>query len=124
MMATIGSQIGQFIERKRAENALREAEAELARVNRVMTLGALVASIAHEVNQPLGAIVTSAASCSRWLAAQPPDLERAARALDRIVRDGNRASEVITRIRGLVKRQAPRKDWVDINETILAACRT
>ena len=106
-------------ERKRAEAALREAEADLARVNRVATLGALVASIAHEVNQPLAAMVNSAASCSRWLAGQPPDLQRAHRALDRIVRDGNRASDVVARIRALVKRQLPRKEIVDLNEAIL-----
>jgi len=103
----------------RAEEALRRAQAELARVNRVTTLGVLAASIAHEVNQPLGAMVTSAASCSRWLAAQPPDLERAHRALERIGQDGRRASEIITHIRTLVKRQPPRRDRVDINEAIL-----
>jgi C4-dicarboxylate-specific signal transduction histidine kinase len=106
-------------ERKRAEDALREAEADLARVNRVATLGALVASIAHEVNQPLAAMVNSAGSCSRWLAGQPPDLQRAHRALDRIVRDGNRASQVVARIRALVKRQLPLEDMVDLNEAIL-----
>jgi PAS domain S-box-containing protein len=119
MMATIGSQIGQFIERKRAENALQLAEAELAHVTRVTTLGELTASIAHEVNQPLGAIVTSAASCARWLAAKPPKMAKAQRALERIVSDGRRAGEVIKRIRALAKRQAPRKSWLDINETII-----
>src|SRR5262249_36239897 len=82
-------------------------------------MGELTASIAHEVNQPLGAIVTSAASCARWLAANPPNMEKALRSLQRIVNDGRRASEVIGRIRGLMKRQAPRKSWLDINETIL-----
>ena len=101
-----------------ASEALREAEAQLARVNRVTTLGVLAASIAHEVNQPLGGVVTSAASCSRWLAADPPDLERARRSLERIAKDGRRASEVIDRIRALVQRHAPRRDAVDINETI------
>jgi PAS domain S-box-containing protein len=119
MMATMGSQIGQFAERKRAENALQLAQAELAHVTRVMTMGELTASIAHEVNQPLGAIVTSAASCARWLAADPPKRDKALRALERIVNDGRRAGEVIGRIRGLMKRQAPRKDWLDINETLL-----
>ena len=106
-------------ERKRAEDALREAQAELVRVNRVATVGVLAASIAHEVNQPLGAMVTGAASCSRWLAARPPDLPSAQRALDRIVRDGNRASDVVARVRALVKRQLPRKEVVDLNEAIL-----
>jgi PAS domain S-box-containing protein len=118
VLATIGSQIGQFAERKRAESALQLAQTELAHVTRVMTMGELTASIAHEVNQPLGAIVASAGSCARWLAATPPQLEKALRALERIVKDGKRAGEVIGRIRALVKRQAPRKGWLDINETI------
>jgi C4-dicarboxylate-specific signal transduction histidine kinase len=119
MMATMGSQIGQFAERKRAESALQLAQSELAHVTRVMTMGELTASIAHEVNQPLGAIVTSAASCARWLAAEPPNIEKAERALERIVNDGKRASQVIGRIRALMKRQTPRKGWLDINETLL-----
>ena len=97
---------------------LTRTQEELRRVGRATTLGALAASIAHEVNQPLGAVVTSAASCSRWLAADPPDLERARRSLDRIVKDGQRASEVILRIRTLVTRRPARKDPVDINESI------
>jgi len=104
---------------RQAEEELREAQAELARVNRVTTLGVLATSIAHEVNQPLAAVVTSAASGARWLAADPPDLEKARRALDRIAKDGKRASKVITGIRALVNRQPPRKDCVDINEVIL-----
>jgi signal transduction histidine kinase len=82
-------------------------------------MGELTASIAHEVNQPLGAIVTSAASAARWLGAEPPNIEKAQRALERIVNDGKRASQVIGRIRALMKRQAPRKGWLDINETLL-----
>ena len=97
---------------------LARTQEELRRVGRATTLGALAASIAHEVNQPLGAVVTSAASCSRWLAGEPPDLEKARRALDRIVRDGQRASEVIVRIRALVTRRPPRTDPVDINESV------
>ena len=117
--ATIGSQIGQFVERKRAEVALRDAQAELTHVTRVMIMGELAASIAHEVNQPLGAMVTSAASCSRWLALQPPDMEKAQRSLERIANDGRRAGEVISRIRSLMKRQAPQRSRVDLNEAIL-----
>jgi PAS domain S-box-containing protein len=101
----------------RAE-ALRDAEAALARVNRVTTLGVLAASIAHEVNQPLGAITASAASCARWLAAQPPRMDKARFALDRIAADGKRAAEVVDRIRALVNRQAPRIDRLDLNEAI------
>ena len=79
------------------------------------TLGELTASIAHEVNQPLGAMVANAAACTRWLAADPPETAKARRALESIAADGRRASEIIGRIRALVKRQAPRKDLVDVN---------
>jgi PAS domain S-box-containing protein len=102
-----------------ASEALREAQAALARVNRVTTLGVLAASIAHEVNQPLGAMVASAGSCARWLAAQPPALDKAQRSLERIARDGKRASEVIDRIRSLVMRQPSRRDRVDVNQLVL-----
>jgi PAS domain S-box-containing protein len=109
-------------ERKRAEETLRQndyslriAREELARVSRVTTLGELTASIAHEVNQPLGAMVANAAACTRWLAADPPATSKAQRALESIAADGRRASEIIGRIRALVKRQAPRKDLVDVN---------
>jgi PAS domain S-box-containing protein len=102
-----------------ASEALREAQAALARVNRVTTLGVLAASIAHEVNQPLAAMVSSAGSCARWLAAEPPQLEKARRSVERLARDGQRASEVIDRIRALVMRQSPRRDLVDVKETIL-----
>ncbi|MDR6536011.1 PAS domain S-box protein [Variovorax soli] len=102
-----------------ASEALREAQAALARVNRVTTLGVLAASIAHEVNQPLGAMVASAGSCARWLAARPPELDKAQRSLERIARDGKRASDVIDRIRALVMRQPPRRDRVDVNQVIL-----
>jgi PAS domain S-box-containing protein len=118
-MTTLGSQIGQFMERKRAENALQVAQSELAHVTRVMTMGELTASIAHEVSQPLGAMVTSAGSCALWLGAQPPDIEKAQQALDRIVNDGRRAGAVIKRIRAMMKRQAPRKSSLDINAVIL-----
>ena len=77
MMATIGSQIGQFIERKRAEDALHHAQAELAHVTRVATLGEMTASIAHEINQPLAAVVNNASACLRWLAGPTPNLEEA-----------------------------------------------
>jgi PAS domain S-box-containing protein len=102
-----------------ASQALREAEAALARVNRVTTLGVLAASIAHEVNQPLGAMITSAGACTRWLAAEPPELDKARSALQRIVSDGSRAGQVVDRIRALVNRQAPRRVRVDLNQAIL-----
>ena len=116
MMATIGSQIGQFIERQRAEEALRQTQAELAHMARVATLGELTASIAHEINQPLGAMVNSANACVRWLAAQ--NLARAEQSALRVVADGQRASETITRIRALAQKAPPHKDWLDLNDTI------
>ena len=105
MMASVGSQIGQFVERKRAEEALHQTQAELAHVARLTTLGELTASIAHEINQPLGAMVNSANACVRWLAAQ--NLERAQQSAVRIVADGQRAGEIITRIRGLLRNTPP-----------------
>ena len=91
---------------------------ELARVSRVMTMGELTASIAHEVNQPLGAMVANAAACARWLAAQPAEIAKTRKALDSIAADGRRAGEVIGRIRALVKREAPRKLLLDINQKV------
>ena len=104
---------------RQAQEALRNTQTEFAHMTRVMTMGELTASIAHEVNQPLGAIVTSAAAGARWLATKPPQMDKARRALERIANDGKRAAEVIRRIRALMKRQAPRKEWLEINETIL-----
>jgi PAS domain S-box-containing protein len=106
-------------DRKQAEDALHQARAELAHVTRVATVGEMTASIAHEVNQPIAAVVTNAGACLRWLAAQPPEMEEARQALGRIVKDGNRAGEVIARIRALVEKSPPRKDRLNINETIL-----
>ena len=103
-------------ERKRAEEALRQTQAELAHVARLTTLGELTASIAHEINQPLGAMVNSANACVRWLAAQ--NLERAQQSAVRIVADGQRAGAIITRIRALAKNAPFRKDWLDLNDTI------
>jgi PAS domain S-box-containing protein len=91
-------------ERKRAEDALRAAQTELAHVTRVTALGELAASIAHEVNQPLGAIIADANACLNWLAADPPDLVNVREALIAVVKDGARAADVITRIRALLAR--------------------
>jgi signal transduction histidine kinase len=104
------------IERKRAEEALQKAQAELAHVTRVATLGELTASIAHEINQPLGAIVNNAGACLRWLAAQK--LEEARNSAALVITDGHRASEIIRRIRALATKAPPRREWLDINETI------
>ena len=106
-------------ERKLAEDALHKAQGEVAHVNRLATLGEMTASIAHEVNQPLAAVVTNANACIRWLAHQPPNLAEARQAVGRIIKEGNRASDVIGRIRALVKKAPPRKDWLNINEIIL-----
>jgi len=94
-------------ERKRAEEALRQAQAALAHVMRVTTLGELAASIAHEINQPLAAIVTNGSAGLRWLAGAPPHLEDAREALQCIIDDGQRAGEIITRIRALLRNTAP-----------------
>jgi PAS domain S-box-containing protein len=123
------SKVGRDIsERKRAEAALREKDdalevvrTELARVARLTTLGELTTSIAHEVGQPLGAMVASAGACARWLAADPPAIAEARATVDNIVADGKRAREVIARIRALTKRDQPRKDWLDINHKIMEA---
>jgi PAS domain S-box-containing protein len=103
-------------ERKQAEDALYHAQAELAHVTRVAMLGEMSASIAHEINQPLTAVVNNASACLRWLAA--PNLEAARESAARIVADGHRAGEIIGRIRAFVNKTPSRKDWVDINETI------
>src|SRR5262245_56779276 len=116
LMATLGSQIGQFIERKRAEDALYHAQMELAHVTRLATLGELTASIAHEINQPLGAVVNSASACLRWLDAHK--LEEARRSASRVIAEGHRASDIISRVRALAKKAPPRKDRLDVNETI------
>ena len=106
-------------ERKRAEEALHKAQTELAHITRVATLGEMTASITHEVNQPLGAVVNNASACLRWLAGPVPNLEEARKSATLIIADGHRASEIIGRIRAFVKKAPPRKDWLDINETIL-----
>jgi C4-dicarboxylate-specific signal transduction histidine kinase len=116
MMASIGSQIGQFIERKRAEESLRQTQAELAHVARLTTMGELTASIAHEINQPLGAMVNNASACVRWLAAQ--NLEEARQSALRVAADGHRAAEIIGRIRALAKRTPPQQDRLDLNALI------
>jgi len=105
-------------ETRRAEEALARAEAELAHVARVTTMGQLAASIAHEVNQPLGAMVANAAAAERWLATMPPETTRARAALKDIVDDGQRAGAVIGRVRSLMKREPRLEEPLDINEAI------
>ncbi len=103
-------------ERRSSEEALSKARSELSRVARVTSLGVLTASIAHEVNQPLSGIVTNASTCLRMLAADPPNVDGARETARRTIRDGNRASEVITRLRALYGKKEPTVESVDLNE--------
>ncbi len=103
-------------DRKRAEEQLRNAQSELARVMRVMTMGQLTASIAHEVNQPLSGILTNASTCLRMLDANPPNLEGARETARRTIRDGHRASDVIARLRTLYSKKEPAVEPMDLNE--------
>lgn len=118
-MATIGSQMGQFIERKRAENALLVAQAEIAHISRLTTMGELTASISHEINQPLTGLVSSGNACLRYLANNVSNIEAARRAVERMIRDAMRASEVIKRIRALVKKSPAKRVRLDINEVVI-----
>jgi PAS domain S-box-containing protein len=103
-------------QRRLAEDALDKVRSELAHVTRVMSLGALTASIAHEVNQPLAGIVTNASTCLRMLAADPPNVEGARETARRTIRDGNRAADVITRLRALFSKKAAAPEIVDLGE--------
>jgi PAS domain S-box-containing protein len=106
-------------ELRRREARLRDAQMQLAHANRVTATGQLAASIAHEVSQPIAAALTNANAARRWLGAEPPDLEEVQQALDRIIRDGRRASDIIGRIRALVRKAPPRTDQLNINEVLL-----
>jgi PAS domain S-box-containing protein len=101
---------------KLAEQALSRARTELAHASRIMTLGALTASIAHEVNQPLSGVVTNASTCLRMLAADPPNLDGARATTQRTLRDGNRASDVVQRLRTLFSQKEPKYEPVDLND--------
>src|SRR5882762_2792354 len=103
---------------RRAEEALRDMQSELAHVTRVMTMGELAASIAHEVNQPLAGVVINGNACLRWLAGESPNLAEAREAAQRIIRDGTRASEIISRIRALAKKTSTLSERVDLREAI------
>jgi PAS domain S-box-containing protein len=103
---------------KRAQEALQQAQAELAHVTRVTTLGELTASIAHEVNQPLAAIITNGEACLRWLGIKTPNLEEARGAVERMIKDGIRAGEVIQRLRALAKKTNPKNAPLDINDVV------
>jgi len=108
----------EIAEREAAEEGLIRAQAEIARIARVTTMGEFAASIAHELNQPLGGIVTSGDACLRWLAAKPPNLDEARQAVAAIIREGTRASSVLVRIRGLLSRGERLRERLDINGVI------
>jgi len=105
-------------ERKQAEEALRQAQADLAHVSRVTTMGELTASLAHEVKQPIAAACTNANTCLRWLVGDTPNIEEARAAAMRIVKDGKRAAEIISRVGLLFKKGTPQHELVDVNEVI------
>jgi C4-dicarboxylate-specific signal transduction histidine kinase len=105
-------------ERRRAEEALRNAQAELVRAARLTTMGELLASIAHEVNQPLAAVATSGGACLRWLNRGQPDLAAAREAASRVVRDAHRAGDVIRSLRALTKKSGPQLTRLDIQDVI------
>jgi PAS domain S-box-containing protein len=105
-------------ERKHVEGALRDAQMALAHANRVATMGQLTASIAHEVNQPLAGVVANAEACLRWLDRETPDLDAARRSVEWIIDDGNRANEVIRRVRSLAKKTDLEKVPLDINHVV------
>ena len=112
---------GIAIERRLAREErerLREAQADLAHINRVTTMGELTASLAHEVNQPIAAAATDANTCLRWLARDQPDLEEARGAASRVVKDAARAAEIMSRIRSLFKKEISQRELVDVNDII------
>jgi PAS domain S-box-containing protein len=105
-------------ESKQALERLQKAQTEIAHLSRITTVGELASSIAHEINQPIGAVATNANAAVRWLGQQPPDLEGAGEALDCIVRDANRAAQVIERIRSLLRKDPTPMGYLDLNEVI------
>jgi signal transduction histidine kinase len=98
--------------------ALMQSQAELTHLSRVLSMGELTASIAHEIKQPLTAVVTHADACLEWLSADPPNLQKAQSTAERIIQEGSRAGAVLSRIRALFKKDNPAKDWVDMNEVV------
>ena len=117
--------IQDITQRRLAEDAVNELRTELAHVSRVSTLGAMTASIAHEVNQPLSGIVTNAGTCLRMLASDPPNIDGARETARRTIRDGNRASEIVARLRALFSKKSEAADEVDLNEAardVIALC--
>jgi signal transduction histidine kinase len=120
-LALLSSLVDRRYEAQAFQLALAQANMELAYVGRAASLGELAMSIAHEINQPLGAVVNSASAALRWLANEPPNLQEARGAATQAVRESNRASEVIARIRALLKKETPRMGRLDLNEVIREA---
>ncbi len=112
--------LAEMAERKRAEDAYYEAQAEIARVTRMNAMGALAASISHEVNQPLAAVVTNADACMMWLCTDPPNVDEARTAVDRIAQEGTRASDVVRHIRALFTQGVPQRAPVQVNDVLRA----
>jgi C4-dicarboxylate-specific signal transduction histidine kinase len=110
--------VAEMAERKRAEDAYYKAQAELARVIRMSAMGALAASISHDVNQPLAAVVTNADACMMWLSSDPPNIEEARAAVDAIAQQGTRASDVVRHIRAMFTKAAPERAPLQINDLI------
>jgi C4-dicarboxylate-specific signal transduction histidine kinase len=113
-----GTDVTAEVRADRAETELRKLQAGIAHVSRVTILGELTASLAHEVNQPLAGVVSSADACLHWLAAQPPNVDKARRATERVIRDAKRASDVVGRVRNLAKKAPLQRTWVNLNETV------
>ena len=109
---------GQIAERKQAEEALRQAQADLTRASRMSSMGELTASLAHEIKQPIAAVITNASTCLRWLARDEPDLEEVRAAASRMVQDGRRANEIVNRVRLLFQQDTLQRELVDPNEII------
>ena len=97
---------------------LLKTQTELARLSQALSMGELTASIAHEINQPLTAVVTHGHACIEWLSATPPNLEKTRQTVERIIQDGTRAGAVIKRVRALFKKEAPTKNWINVNEVV------
>jgi C4-dicarboxylate-specific signal transduction histidine kinase len=119
MMTAVGYQVGQFIERTRAEDALRHVREELAQASQMATVAELSASIAHETNQPLQAVLANGQACRRGLTATPPDIEQARLSVEAVVRDAKATADVVSRIRALFRRTTPAKVRLDLNKLIV-----
>jgi C4-dicarboxylate-specific signal transduction histidine kinase len=113
-----GADVTAIIRADHAEEALRKAQMELARATRVTTLGQLTVSIAHEVNQPLAAIIANAEACMHWLDRETPDLDAARRSVEWVINDGNRAGEVVRRVRALANKSDVEIVPLDVNDVV------